>query len=489
MNPTRTAPFFKDRIGLIILLACFVVLKIPHLHFPFYWDECWPYASGIRRMYDAGPTLLPGVLDPEYSRGHPLLFSFLASSWMKLFGVSHIAMHSFSLTVAAMGIIAVYEGALRFFNRNVALMASSLIAFQVVFFVQSSFLLPEVMLAVLCFTSFCLYAAQKYGLACISITLLLLVKESAVIAGLVLAGDAAWRLLRRDLLWKERLAALAATTFPFMVLAAFFLLQYQREGWLIFPVHEHLIETGPAVVLEKLRNCFDILFTHDLRQYYLLVLMVLIIIVAVSQKSLKKAFRNDDPAWRTDVKARRLLRLFLVFIPLFFIFSALNMLIARYLIITLLPAILLLSVLSIRYAERIHPAAVYVVFIIMAGITVTAFCKDKGINDRNLGAFDAMTVQQQIVNCLEQQDRYDNVISSNAYLERMHLTDAYTGFLRSAKTFPHVQTAVDEHTDLVIFTNIEPDASYDQFKNNHGFKLLYRTEKGEAWGEIYERIR
>ena len=41
------------------------------------WDEIWVYAPALTEMAEIGPTLLPGVLDAELSRGHPLLFHFL----------------------------------------------------------------------------------------------------------------------------------------------------------------------------------------------------------------------------------------------------------------------------------------------------------------------------------------------------------------------------------------------------------------------------
>lgn len=480
--------FLKDRLFLLPLLLCFILLKLPHLQFPFYWDECWPYATAIRRLYDAGPSLWPGVIDPVYSRGHPLLFHFLAGVWMKVFGVSFTAMHSFSLTIAAIGIIIMYEAGLRFFNKNVAVLASLLLAFQVVFFVQSSFLLPEVMLAVLGFATFCCYAAKRYWLTGITLTLLLFTKESGVIVGAVIGLDALLGLRKQSLPLKERLAAVLSVALPALLFVLFFLIQYRQQGWFIFPVHEHLIEKSPAVFLEKLRNCFDILFTHDLRQYYLLLLIVLIVLLAIVQKSIKKPLSVFGKVMRKDQGAgSRLLKLFLYFIPLFFLFSAANMLIARYLIITLLPLLLILAVLTEALVTRIHRYGIFVLLVIVAVIEAGSFAKDKGINDRNLGAFDAMKVQQDVVHYLERQQAYDIPVSTNAYLERMHLTDPYTGFLSTGHTFSKVSPELNEQTVIVIFTNIEPDDTYLSFKGNPDFQLIYKTEHGEAWGEIYRK--
>ena len=50
------------------------------------WDEIWVYAPALTEMAEIGPTLLPGVLDAELSRGHPLLFHFLGGVFINLFG-------------------------------------------------------------------------------------------------------------------------------------------------------------------------------------------------------------------------------------------------------------------------------------------------------------------------------------------------------------------------------------------------------------------
>ena len=70
--------FLKNRWVLIVVLVVLVMFKIPHILVPFYWDESWPYVPAIKEMYRNGISLLPGAIDPNLSRGHPLfLFSAL----------------------------------------------------------------------------------------------------------------------------------------------------------------------------------------------------------------------------------------------------------------------------------------------------------------------------------------------------------------------------------------------------------------------------
>ena len=115
-----------------MVLAVFVILKILHLSYPYYWDECWPYAAAIRQMYEHGVSLSPIAIDVELSHGHPLLFHCMVALWMHVFGHSHFAMHSFALLVSLLLLVAVYEAGYRLFNKNTATIALLLVVTQVI---------------------------------------------------------------------------------------------------------------------------------------------------------------------------------------------------------------------------------------------------------------------------------------------------------------------------------------------------------------------
>jgi hypothetical protein len=63
-----------------------------------------------------------------------------------------------------------------------------------------------------------------------------------------------------------------------------------------------------------------------------------------------------------------------------------------------------------------------------------------------------------------------------------------TGFLSTDKVFSNVSPDVDSATSLVVFDNIEPDGRYENFRNDTtSFYRVFRSEKGQAWSEIYAR--
>ena len=83
-----------------VLLVGFVGTKAAYLSLPYYWDEAWVYAPAIHKMHASGPSLLPDNISTSLSRGHPLMFHFLGSLWLSVFGPSRESSHAFVLVTA-----------------------------------------------------------------------------------------------------------------------------------------------------------------------------------------------------------------------------------------------------------------------------------------------------------------------------------------------------------------------------------------------------
>lgn len=271
--------FLKQRWMLWAVLAVFIVLKLPHLSYPFWWDESWPYASGVNQMYIHGPSLMPGAISGEVARGHPLMFHFLAACWMKVFGTSNIVMHTFPLFISVVFLAFIYEAGLRLFDRQVAATALILVAFQRIFFMESAFLLLEIMLAFLAFASIYFYTKGKHFLTALSLTLLFYTKESGMVVGLVLGGDALVQLFNKKETLKERWYRIIWLAVPVLCTALFFVLQKSVSGWYVLPMYSSL-ENSWGGFVNKFKASLDILFIDHHRLYYFLLLGLLSVVVA-----------------------------------------------------------------------------------------------------------------------------------------------------------------------------------------------------------------
>lgn len=519
--------FLKRRWVLMVVLLVFIICKVPHLAYPYYWDESWPYMPAIKAMFNNGISLSPGAMEVGLSRGHPLLFHALAAGWMKLFGCSHIATHTFALFVSLVLLITLYEAGLSIFNKRVAIMATILVATQELFFVQSSFMLPEVLVALLAFTSLCFYIRDKYVLSALSLTALFFTKESGMVMGLVLGLDALVGAFNSGTPLRIRLSRLGAIAIPCILIGVFFLIQKQMRGWYVFPYHTEIMEHSWKAFWYKFRMaCMRDVFYLNYKYYYFLLLAALAIGAAIKNKAWRYLvvllpvviiyyFVDDLRAGRLlppiqfflvfigsvfyflyifggatlfqYPAQRRLIRLAGLFILCFICFSTINFYTNRYLLAGIVPLIFILAAFYDALVTATFKPAYYgvVVFIlVLAGISIKT---NDDYGDTNLGAYKAMAIQQSMVTWLEGNNAYDKSIAAGSFMAKQHLLLPETGFLKSEKVFRNVKWDIDKATEYAVFDNIEPDNRYNEVIKDSSWHLVFRKADGKIWTEIYGR--
>lgn len=473
------------------IIIVFILLKIPHLDYPFFWDESWPYASAIHEMYKNGPSLSPDAISPELSRGHPTLFIFLTAVWMKIFGTSFTAIHSFPLLISTLFGISIYETGRKLFSPAAGLLAVALILFQPLFFVQSGFVLLEIPLAFAGLLCLYFYAQNRLVPLTIGLLVLFFIKETGLVLGLALGITSVIRLLAKDISLKQFTRHLGVFAIPLAAVVVFFVIQKQMLGWYFFPYHMDLLVTDFGTVKGKAIAGVKVLFKENNRKYITesLALVVLIAALVNSGKLLRTLsipwLRSRlSPPWDN----RRLFLLSIaVFIPLFLVYSGMNMFINRYFLIAFVPVSILMAAAFAFCLKRIYPPLV-IAFLAAAGCFHYWNLKTAdGVWDDAMGAFDMMRMEQAMTAYLEEHYDYDTRIASDAYLLRVQLTDPKTRYLRSDKVFSSVEPAVSDSTEVVIFSAKEGDYQYEPVKTSGAFRLVKRFEQGKAWAEIYER--
>jgi hypothetical protein len=285
------AAFLKDRWVLLLVLIVFVAVKIPHLHYAYYWDESWPYSSAVRAMYDNGLSLLPGAISSDLSRGHPMLFHVLAAGWMHIAGTSHEALHSFSLIISCLVLVSVYEIAARIFTTRAAILAIVFLALQEIFIVQASALVPEMLVALTCLLSIWFYVRKRFLLTALFITMAFFTKESGLMVGMVLGLDALACLPKAAVSTRHKIYCLLCTALPCLLLAAFFVLQKAQFGWYFMPLHLGYIEMDWAILFSQLRTRVILaMFNYGYRYWYFLLPLVAAFVTAIVRKQYKHLF-------------------------------------------------------------------------------------------------------------------------------------------------------------------------------------------------------
>lgn len=512
-----------NRCPLLLVLVAFILAKIPVLHYPFYWDESWSYAPGVRLMYEHGPSLMPDAIDTAFSRGHPLLYYTSAALWMKIFGASHAAQHAFGLCISCLLLVSVYEIMQRLICRRAAIIALALVAGQIIFFVQSTLLLPEVMVAWLALLTLYFYASRRYVWTAVSCTALMLTKESGMTMEAAIGLHALWLLFSKDTPVKEKLQNLASIVVPAVAIGIFFIAQHKLNGWWLYPEHTGLIDASWSMFKGKMRFCIEIVFAQQYRYLVYGGLIVLSAGAAIYRRNINFALpallgiallvlgaeyygfitrrvympfvfalmaftfyrlmKEEEPA----PQAARFIWVAVIFTGVYLSFTCINFFTNRYLFAMILVFLLLAAYcfdLLLRHTSR---QLFYPVLALIVASSAWAFTHDTGIGDTDLGIYGAMRVQEEVVSYMEQHQLFHESISAFSPLERAHLTQRNTGFLHSPSVFNNVTFNVTPATQYIIIDNIEKDTVTDRNMLQANFDRILRIKDGDAWAEIYKR--
>ena len=519
--------FIRSRWVPLLAVILLIIIRIPYLNYPFFWDESIPYASAIHAMYLHGPSLLPSSLDPELSRGHPLLLHFLASSWMKISGPGRVPGHTFALVIAIATLIYLYEAVRELFGSKAAIIALLFLGLQPIFVVQSIAVVPEMMVALFTIISLHTYATRRYLWAGLSLTALFFTKESGLVLGIVIGLHAATGLFDRNEPFGQRVRALSAVAIPTILIASFFILQKHTFGWYIFPYHEEIMHhKWPDFWFHIRRSSLATIFQGHFKYYLYMPLALLAIVIAVRYKaylyltillpivaygfiinnggngqfpqsvlfftifvatSLMAIYVYAYSFWPTHRPGRSFLLLAGLFLLLYLIFCAANFYVQRY---SLVAQCVLAALVAGWYSHVIKKLSWNWLYTgVAACIIIVGFCAfryDPDSSDVDMASYQTAAMQLAEIRYMEQHHLQNATIGAGGYLCREHLKDAGCGYLDGAP-FTHVSWYIDAATGYAIFDNVEPDSRYNDFLKDTSFHRVYLYEAQGLKAEIFKR--
>lgn len=454
---------------IFLLIACVItlIIKIPHLGLPYFFDETYSYFPAIQEMAKTGPTLIPGSLPILMSKGHPLFFYFLASLWMKyIAGHSIIMMHVFPLLISLLALFALHRFAKRHTNIELANTAVVLMSVQALFLAQASLVLPEVLLFALFMFSFDAYLSRNYGLFAIFGSLMILTKETAavflMVFGLayVVENVKTWK---TPIFWKN----LILTGTPVLVYFMFLLLHYRNYGSFFFDEHLGYITIDRLKVLYKFNSSFWMIFLAQGRNLLFFAAMIALITLL---------FR------KTKIEYARFLILCIPFVLIFIVFTVLNFYVYRYVLPIL--GIVMLALLSLLSQIRMKYLFVNMAFIAaMFFLSLSYTASKSGQSDSDLGYVDYLVVHQEMVKYCESQNWYNHEIGGG-YNMVMSLRDHYAGYLSTDKNFKTHHLPGITNRDIIIYdSTCWPNEMPENEKSK--LTLVKRFEHNKHWGEIY----
>lgn len=459
-------------IGLILLL---IGLKIPTLSLPYFWDEAWPYSTAVHLMYENGLSLLPGAIPFDISRGHPLFFHFMNAAALHVFGNGITGSHIFPLLISILLMIVNYIFCRTFFSEKVAIITSSILLVQPVFLAQSALLLPEMLVALLSLLTIYSFLKNNTWTYLLFGTLLLLTKESGIVA---ILSCGFWQLIELFVVKKNKfslkndITKLVIICIPIILTSLFFILQKIKTGYFFLPLYTNGDNFLIRSILEKLKNYSAYLFIYQGRNVLSFALIISLLVFFLIKKIKLKSAQS---------KTILVLSFFVIF---YLIFSSANFYSPRYLLTILVPFIIIVSFFVTEISSG-NKLVYYPVVLLILGVGIY-FCFDKKhVSDHSLSYVDAIEVSQEMTRYCRKENLQDKNIVAN-FLMRTYLTDKYSGYVSQENLFKNIQVNATNNTEYLIQTNFEKLEFLEQLKNTKKLKLIKRFEKNYCFSEIYK---
>jgi hypothetical protein len=229
-----SAPQLKPVLVFALLFLAVLLLHLPLLRLPYFWDEGGYYVPAARDL------LLTGILVPHStpSNAHPpLVMAYLAASW-KIAGYSPAVTRTAMLLLAAFSLLGVFRLAQRVANIEVALAATACTAVYPVFFTQSSLAHLDLAAAGLTFWGLRSYVDKRLIATAVWFSTAAFAKETAILAPLALFlwGSLCPLITHEEqneplCLTQERSWKSALLLLPLIPLGCWYAYHYERTGF------------------------------------------------------------------------------------------------------------------------------------------------------------------------------------------------------------------------------------------------------------------
>lgn len=470
------------RIIFVLLVVLFFVLKLDVCSLPYHWDELGVYSQAALYMYDHTPSLLPGDIPDVLSRGHPLLFMFIYACFFKLFGTSVIGVHVFTVLISILFIVISYRLAERFFSSEIALAASFLLVVQPLFFAQSVFVLPEIMLGVFALLSIYYYLDKKLWLAAFWASLALLTKETAIVLPLVMVVMEGLKFFRKDITGKQLSSALLIIFIPYYVFGIFIVIQRIQNGWFFYPYHTGFISFAPGNIYYRLMGYLKFLLVSQGRFTWLIVFLISIPVIIFRDKISFRTWITNG--WR-ELSSQTFVNLtLLVYIAGIIGYSALNFPLQRY--ILLIYPILTIFVVSIVFGfAKDKKIVAYATLLLFGFINIFFMRSSDKMVENDMAYTDLLKIQQDISQYFDSPEMTKKAITADFPITPGFF-DTRLGYVnqKGYNITIEVPTEFDSSKDYFVYTN--PGNLQDKkiFETDQ-IELVKEFHRGAAEGYIY----
>ena len=444
------------------IIALFFWHKYPFFSLPYFLDEMGVYIQSVYHMASHQIRLAPDAVPPEFSRGHPLLFSWIYAWPFRFFGYTKESVHALSWGITAILALSIYFHTLKLSSAGSALIALVVFLIQPVVLAQSTLVLPEMFHALLFFLAYLALFYNRYLLYFFITSGALLVKES----GLILVASAfAWRVVHLRGTYKEMIRQGCVILSPLIVFFAWFIWQKKLLGWYFFPLHLDLMKWSFSNALSQMQQGFDFLFLSQGRR---LITQASLILLAVS---LLQGYRS---------------RLAQHLFPFFWLLAAtlafvsVNFFMHRYFLL-LFPLWSVFVGLSF-YPLRKHLLIIISVLVMFLWNVFPHINSGKFTYDIDYSFRDNLMLQQKAYHVIT-----DNVKTGDTLYTSFLLWSAFHYDINGFKDFHHIPVTMVWDDAFTYAAYVTADEQKAVLKDYSQLELLWRDSCNQLKAEFYRR--
>lgn len=362
-----------------------------------------------------------------------------------------------------------YQLALKLEFKNLSVISIVLITIQPVFIAQSQLFQLEMIFSLLCFLSLYYYSIGKYKLYLFIASLNFLVKESAIVIPVSLFIYELISKIRFKEKFKFNLR-LFYSPLPLLMFIFFMLMTKMDKGYYLSPINSGKTSFYLDVFKQRLFYCLNFVFIEQGRVFFSVFFLLLITYIVLIKKESKKLAQLMTLPFNYQS---------LVFIALFFIFSAINNPLERYLLV-ILPLIYF-----IFFQILIHFLNVKINFLIITVFIVISFFYMQSKNrftDSDLSYVSHIKSMDSLKNYLYQNQLFDKVIKSDWPIIFSLQNDEFGLVKEKHNTVFLMKEDIKMKTDLYIFTlpgNLDEKSVPDSLKLIKNIEVDYA--KCQIW--------
>jgi len=461
---------FLIKYGVIIGCVFFIVLiKIPHLNLPYSWDEAWSYVPAVIKMAENGPSILPASIGIHDTKGHPLLFYFIISGWIKLFTTQIWWVRIMPLLISIILLVAIYFILIKQTSKPVANTSTILFTVQSLFLAQATLILPEVLLTLFLFVSIHYFLLNRWSLFALFSTLMVLTKETGLV---FVMGFGLFYLVenRHKISTKQFWIPILFLSIPVLIYVLHLILTYKAHGTFFFNDHLNYLTLEKGKLFRVLKSSTGILFTRYGRNTISAVAILSLFIIMIRKEKINKS---------------KILLLFITQIILLTIFTLVNFYTYRYML-PAFPLFITLSMILFHQALYRTKFLYFSLIVVIVLLPLYYSLTKNGKTDIDLGYATYLPVHKEMVEFCEKEN-WDDKIFAAEFNMVLALRDPFTGYHSKKQGFKLQNIPSIENADIIV---LDSTGEWDKLPENqiNKFKLIKRFENKNHWGEIYLRI-